>query len=85
MNGNVLALLQQSVEEYKIYWELSELDTVTIPQQITDRFAELIIKECIGDFEKKITIRYAGDQKSMDVGYGMELVIDSIKRKFGMV
>lgn len=69
-----------------------------IPLQISDqpfhygitteqyhKFAKLIIKECIGDFEKKITRRYAGDQKSMDVGYGMELVIDSIKRKFGVL
>ena len=85
MNGNVLALLQQSVEEYKSQWELSELDTVTIPQQITDRFAEHIIKECIDDFEEKITTRYAGDQKSMDVGYGMEIVINSIKQKFGVL
>lgn len=49
-----------------------------------EKFSDLIIKECIGDFEKKIKIRYAGDQKSVDVGYGMELVIDSIKQKFGM-
>lgn len=69
-----------------------------IPLQISDqpfnygitkeqyyKFAESIIKECIGDYEKKITIRYAGDKKSIDVGYGMELVIDSIKQKFGML
>ena len=49
------------------------------------KFAELIIKECIGVFEEKIKIRYAGDQKSVDVGYGMELVIDSIKQKFGVL
>ena len=68
-----------------------------IPLQISDqpfnygitkeqyyKFAKAIIKECIGDFEEKIKIRYAGDQKSVDVGYGMELVIDSIKQKFGL-
>lgn len=48
-----------------------------------ERFAELIIWECIGDFEDRIKTRYDGDQKSIDVGYGMEIVIDSIKQKFG--
>jgi histidinol phosphatase-like enzyme len=47
------------------------------------KFAELIIKECICDFEEKITIRY--DSEDMDVGYGMEIVIDSIKQKFGIL
>ena len=45
----------------------------------------LYIPISIHIFEEKITIRYAGDQKSMDVGYGMELVIDSIKQKFGVL
>lgn len=49
------------------------------------KLAELIVQECIGDFEKKIKIRYAGDQKSINVGYGMELVVDSIKQKFGIL
>ena len=56
-----------------------------VPPELLEKYSELIVRECIGDYEKKIKIRYAGDQKSVDVGYGMELVIDSIKQKFGML
>ena len=49
-----------------------------------EEFAELIVKECIGDFEERIRTRYQGDQKSVDVGYGMEIVIMEIKQKFGV-
>ena len=47
-------------------------------------FAQLIVRECIGDFEERIRTRYQGDQKSVDVGYGMEIVIMEIKQKFGV-
>jgi len=60
-------------------------DAITTEMLDIEKFTESIIRECIGDFERKIKIRYAGDQKSMDVGYGMEIVIDSIKQKFGML
>jgi hypothetical protein len=47
MNNKVLELLQQSVTEYKQNWDISEDSTPCIPQEIIDRFAKLIIQECI--------------------------------------
>ena len=56
-----------------------------VPPELLEKYSELIVQECIGDFEDKIRRRYAGDEKSINVGYGMELVIDSIKQKFGVL
>lgn len=47
MNTKLLNLLQQSVSEYKRDWDFSEHEQITIPQKITNRFAELIIQEAI--------------------------------------
>jgi hypothetical protein len=49
MNNKVLELLQQSVTEYKQNWDISEDSTPCIPQEIIDRFAKLIIRECINE------------------------------------
>ena len=77
MNNKIIELAEQAHLAWAIQTDVNK-DSI-------EQFAELIIKECIGDFEEKIKIRYAGDQKSVDVGYGMELVIDSIKQKFGVL
>lgn len=47
MNNKVLKLLQQSVTEYKQNWDIPEDSNPRIPQEIIDRFAKLIVQECI--------------------------------------
>ena len=84
MNDKIVELSEQAHLSWVIQTDVNK-DSIEQFAELTEQFAELIIKECIGDFEEKIKIRYAGDQKSVDVGYGMELVIDSIKQKFGML
>lgn len=69
MNNKLLVLLQQSVEEYKTDWCFAEDDQITIPQQITDRFAELIIKECLDIME--------------DTSGDLDFAIYKIKKEFG--
>ena len=48
------------------------------------KFAELIIKECLGDLKERIALRYQGSDKDRDIGYGMEIVYWDIVDKFGV-
>lgn len=54
-------------------------------QGYLEKFSKLIIDECIAGFDKRIRTRYEGSQKDIDVGYGMEIVVQSIKDKFDIV
>ena len=49
-----------------------------------DKFAELIIKECLGDVKERIARRYQGSDKDRDIAYGMEIVYMDIVDKFGV-
>lgn len=49
-----------------------------------EKFAELIIKECLGDLKDRIARRYQGDEKDKNIGYGMEIVYYDIVDKFGV-
>jgi hypothetical protein len=49
-----------------------------------EQFARLIAQECIEGFDTRITTRYEGSPKDSNVGYGMEIVVESIKSKFGI-
>jgi len=48
------------------------------------KFAELIVKECLGDFKDRIARRYQGSVRDRDVAYGMEIVYSNIRDKFGV-
>jgi len=48
------------------------------------KFAELIVKECLGDFKDRIDRRYQGSVRDRDVAYGMEIVYSNIRDKFGV-
>ena len=50
----------------------------------TEKFAELIVKECLGDLKERIAIRYQGSEKDRDIAYGMEIVYLDIVDKFGV-
>jgi hypothetical protein len=49
-----------------------------------EKFAELIVKECLGDLKERIALRYQGDQKDRDIAYGMEIVYLDIVDNFGV-
>lgn len=50
--------------------------------KMLERFAELIVKECLGDFKDRIARRYQGSVRDRDVAYGMEIVHSNIQDKF---
>ena len=62
-------------------WEDGHVDWHT---QFNQKFAELIIKECLGDLKERITLRYQGSEKDRDIAYGMEIVYMDIVDKFGV-
>lgn len=49
-----------------------------------EKFAELIVKECLSDFKDRIARRYQGSDRDRDVAYGMEIVYSNIRDKFGV-
>ncbi len=50
--------------------------------KMLERFAELIVKECLGDFKDRIARRYQGSARDRDVAYGMEILYSNIQDKF---
>ena len=50
----------------------------------SEQFAELIVRECLGDFKERITRRYQGSDYDRAVAYGMEIVYLDIVDKFGV-
>ena len=48
------------------------------------KFAELIIKEALGDLKERIALRYQGSEKDHNIAYGMEIVYFDIVDKFGV-
>jgi hypothetical protein len=78
MNAKLIELAEQSGYKEGFRFAKEDLDI--------EQFAESIIRECIGECEKAYIRGVAdGDRKSIDAGYSMELVTDSIKQKFGML
>jgi hypothetical protein len=53
-------------------------------QLFKEKFAELIIKEALGDLKERIALRYQGSEKDHDIAYGMEIVYFDIVDKFGV-
>jgi hypothetical protein len=49
-----------------------------------EKFAELIVRECLGDLKERIALRYQLGDKDRDIGYGMEIVYWDIVDKFGV-
>jgi hypothetical protein len=59
-----------------------DLDGFIVSQEKLDKFAELIIRECLGDQKERIATRYQGSDYDRAVGYGMEIVYYDIVEKF---
>jgi hypothetical protein len=61
-----------------------DLDGFIVSQEKLEKFAELIVQECLGDLKERIALRYQGSEKDRDIGYGMEIVYLDIVDKFGV-
>jgi hypothetical protein len=49
-----------------------------------EKFAELIVQECLGDLKERIALRYQGNYQDRLIGYGMEIVYYDVLDKFGV-
>ena len=58
-------------------------EAITCTEELK-KFAELIIKECLGDHKERIATRYQGSDYDRAVAYGMEIVYYDIVEKFGV-
>lgn len=54
------------------------------PSEWSEKFAELIVNECIQGLKERIATRYRGSDKDRDIAYGMEIVYFDIIDKFGV-
>jgi hypothetical protein len=61
-----------------------DLDGFIVSQEKLEKFAELIIRECLGDHKERIATRYQGSDYDRAVGYGMEIVYYDIVDRFGV-
>jgi len=66
--NNILPLLQKAIVEYKSNGDTPADYTVTIPEQIINRFAELIIQDCIKSVEE-LDVPKNDFRSSTDYGY----------------
>jgi len=68
-------------DKFGLYWNAHDNpdDGVDL-----EKFAELIIRECLGDHKERIATRYQGSDYDRAVGYGMEIVYYDIVEKFGV-
>jgi len=73
MNERIRKLIRNLDNELgRYYWTDEE----------KEKFAELIIRECLGDHKERIATRYQGSDYDRAVGYGMEIVYYDIVEKF---
>jgi hypothetical protein len=84
MNERIKAVAQQAEIKFEATLEHSGIDTAVIIPADLEKFAELIIKECLGDLKERIALRYQGSEKDRDIAYGMEIVYMDIVDKFGV-
>jgi hypothetical protein len=80
MNERIRGLFNEAT--FGLETDLSTQRTVTLNE--IEKFAELIVKECLGDFKDRIARRYQGSVRDRDVAYGMEIVYSNIQDKFGV-
>lgn len=69
----------------QLTFEASSLNVVNGATVMTVDPQELIrltVRECIEGINDRISTRYRGSERDVDVGYGMEIVYDNIVQKF---
>ena len=82
MNTERIRELAEQAAKYAI--EFATQDQELYIPKLMEKFAELIVKECLGDFKDRIARRYQGGVRDRDVAYGMEIVYSNIQDKFGV-
>ena len=82
MNTERIRELAEQAAKYAI--EFATQDQELYIPKLMEKFAELIVKECLGDFKDRIARRYQGSVRDRDVAYGMEIVYSTIQDKFGV-
>ena len=82
MNTERIKELAEQAAKYAI--EFATQDQELYIPKLMEKFAELIVKECLGDFKDRIARRYQGSVRDRDVAYGMEIVYSTIQDKFGV-
>lgn len=82
MNTERIRELAEQAAKYAI--EFATQDQELYIPKLMEKFAELIVKECLGDFKDRIARRYQGSVRDRDVAYGMEIVYSNIQDKFGV-
>lgn len=83
MNTERIRRLAEQAKAESSQW-LGSNPAIFMTQDELEKFAELIVKECLGDFKDRIARRYQGSVRDRDVAYGMEIVYSNIRDKFGV-
>ena len=63
---------------------VSEYDPTNTDNEVIEKFAKLIIQECIVNLKDKIDTRYNGSQADCHIAYGMEIAYYNIIDNFGI-
>ncbi len=82
MNERIKDLAEQADIQFDVSSDNYGVDTATVTPYDLEKFAELIIRECLGDHKERIATRYQGSDYDRAVGYGMEIVYYDIVEKF---
>ncbi len=82
MNERIKELAEQADIQFDVSSDNYGVDTATVTPYDLEKFAELIIRECLGDHKERIATRYQGSDYDRAVGYGMEIVYYDIVEKF---
>jgi len=80
--NNILPLLQKAIVEYKSNGDTPEDYTLTIPEQIINRFAELIIQECVNVCDDVEDNYFKGVDMNTDISIGAGVCSWEIEKHF---
>ena len=81
MNERIIELANKANKDIGYTFKMEEAKQL---HELMEKFAELIIRECLGDLKERIALRYQLGDKDRDIGYGMEIVYYDIVDKFGV-
>ena len=84
MNPRIRELAEQAGITTNLDTDFFEKDPNKWVDYYSEKFAELIIRECLGDHKERIATRYQGSDYDRAVAYGMEIVYYDIVEKFGV-
>ena len=82
MNERIKELYDQALEEFKAE---NKYATIIVPNLLQEKFAELIVRECIGKCEPVLDEPYE-DMSEFGKGLveGQDVAVEKIKQHFGV-